>query len=112
MKNVIAKSLLAAAVVATTATASFAATPVNTFDVNDSQAIDRVLDIDAVNASADGVISVYEFHQGVRGELLGTAPVKSGRVDDLNIKLDPTVYQDVAVVLSVAGQEVYAETIN
>lgn len=112
MFNSSVKTLAAAAILFGAGTSAFAATNQNTFDLNKSQPLDRVIKIDTVNASSDGEIAIYSYKAGARGELIGSASVRAGRVENVNVLVAPHQLNDALVVLTVNDQEVHVERIS
>lgn len=64
--------------------------------VDDSNSIE----LNLVNADADGFVVVYDYNGGTFGEIIGQAPVTAGANADLLIQLDgAATAEDLAVVL-------------
>lgn len=104
------KSILAAALVAGTATAATAGAA-NAIFPGAAQSIDTNIELDLVTASANGTVDVYNYHGGERGQLLGSTDVTAGANNDVKIRLAPTASEDVLAVLTVNGQEVILEEV-
>ena len=97
---------LAAATVA--ATASFASAN-NAFPTGETFEQTDVLNFDIVRAEGAGTVAIYDFHNGVRGALLGTEDVRAGVNTDVKIDLGLGGNKDIIAVLSVGGQEVLSK---
>jgi len=94
---------LAAATIA--ATASFASAN-NSFPTGESFEQTDVLDFSVVRADGAGTVEIYDYHNGVRGALLGTEEVRAGVNTNVKIDLGLGANKDIIAVLNVGGQEV------
>jgi len=92
----IALAVTAATVLASTASA-------DSFGYNvgiESQSVQ----LGQVTSGSDGVVSLYEYHAGEQGALLGTETVSAGANYDVRVTLDRPAIRDVLAVLTVDGQ--------
>lgn len=99
----------ATAAIATTILASTAAA--NSFSYNEgfeSQSIE----LGAVTADGEGVVSLYDFHAGEQGALLGTEAVMAGANSDVRVILDQPAQRDVLAVLTIDGQVVATQELE
>lgn len=94
---------LAAATVA--ATASMAAAD-NAFPFGEAFDQTDVLEFSTVRADAAGTVEIYDYHNGVRGALLGTEEVRAGVNTNVKIDLGLGANQDILAVLNIDGQDV------
>ena len=94
---------LAAATVA--ATASIASAN-NAFPLGESFEQTDTFELSTVTAEGAGVVEIYDFHNGVRGALLGSEDVRAGVNTNVRIDLGLGANKDIVAVLNVAGQEV------
>jgi len=92
-------ALAAAATVALASTAS-----ANAFSFNEADISGATAELGQVTAQGAGVVSLYDFHGGVQGALLGTKEVASGANFDVRVKLRNRPINDVVAVLTVDGQ--------
>lgn len=74
----------------------------------DSQSIE----LGQVSSSANGVVSIYDYHAGQQGELLGTEDVFAGANYDVRVTLDQPAVNDVIAVLTVDGQIVATQELD
>ena len=100
------KTIILAAAVA--ATGSFAAADSyfengNTLNHNDQ------LKLGLVRAEGAGVVEIYDFHNGVRGRLLGTDTVHAGANTDVRVNVGFSRNQDVLAVINIDGQDVVSK---
>lgn len=70
------------------------------------------VDLGHVTASDAGVVSLYDYHRGVQGALLGTEPVKAGANFNVKLTLNHPVINDVVAVLTVNGQVVDTQELD
>lgn len=68
-----------------------------------------LLEFGVVRAEGAGVVEIYDYHNGVRGHLLGTEEVRAGVNTDVKINLGLGGNRDILAVLNVAGQEVLSK---
>ncbi len=94
---------LAAATVAATASMASA---FNAFPTGESFEQTDVLEWNFVRAEGAGMVEIYDYHNGVRGELLGTEEVRAGVNTNVKIDLGLGANKDILAVLNVGGQEV------
>lgn len=94
---------LAAATIAATASAASAN---NAFPFGESFEQTDVFELSTVTADGAGVVEIYDYHNGVRGALLGSEEVRAGANTNVKIDLGLGANKDVLAVLSVDGQEV------
>ena len=95
--------VLAAATVAATASVASAN---NAFPIGETFEQTDVLELSTVRAEGAGTVEIYDFHNGVRGALLGSAEVRAGVNTNVKIDLGLGANKDIVAVLNVAGQEV------
>ena len=57
-----------------------------------------------MRAADAGVVSLYDFHGGVQGALLGSEQVAAGANFDVRVNLGQRAINDVIAVLTVDGQ--------
>ena len=89
------------AAIASIALASTAAADAFTF--NESDVSGSTVELGQVRAAADGVVSLYDFHGGVQGALLGTEEVTAGANYDVRVNLGQPPINDVVAVLTIDG---------
>ena len=94
---------LAAATVA--ATASIASAN-NSFPLGESFEQTDTFVLSQVRSEGAGTVEIYDFHNGVRGALLGSEDVRAGVNTNLRIDLGLGANRDIVAVLNVGGQEV------
>jgi len=70
------------------------------------------VELGQVTASNAGVISLYDFHGGQQGALLGTQDVTAGANFDVRVKLGRPAINDVVAVLTVDGQVVDTQELD
>jgi hypothetical protein len=99
------------ALAATAATVLASAASADAFGYNvgiDSQSVE----LGQVTSGANGVVSLYEFHAGEQGPLLGTETVAAGANYDVRVTLDRPAIHDVLAVLTVDGQIVATQELE
>ncbi|MEL6683263.1 MAG: hypothetical protein AAFQ09_11610, partial [Pseudomonadota bacterium] len=57
-----------------------------------------------VRAADAGVVEIYDFHNGVQGELLGSTTVHAGANTDVKVKVGFDRSKDVLAVINIDGQ--------
>ena len=92
-------ALAAVASVALVSTASADAFSFNEADVSGS-----TVELGQVSSTGAGLVSLYDFHGGVQGALLGTQEVAAGANFDVRVTLPQPPVNDVVAVLTVDGQ--------
>jgi len=92
-------ALAAAASLALTSTASAD----NAFSFSEGDMAGSTIELGQVRSEGRGVISLYDFHRGTQGALLGTQDVAAGANFDVRVKLNRTPTNDVVAVLTVDG---------
>lgn len=92
---------IALAAAATVALASTASADGFTFNKGFSG---QTVELGQVTSSGDGVVSLYEYHGGEQGALLGEQTVSAGANYDVRVTLPTTEGDDVLAVLTVDGQ--------
>jgi len=92
-------ALAAAASLALVSTASAD----NAFSFTDADMGGSTIELGQVRAESNGVVSLYDFHRGEQGVLLGTQDVAGGANFDVRVKLKRTPINDVVAVLTVDG---------
>jgi len=55
------------------------------------------------------MVEIYDYHNGVRGALLGTEEVRAGANTNVRIDLGLGANKDILAVLNVGGQEVLSK---
>ena len=65
-----------------------------------------------VTSAGAGVVSLYDFHGGVQGALLGTEEVSAGANYDVRVNLGQPAVRDVLAVLTVDGQIVDTQELD
>ena len=100
---------IALALAASTAFASTASADAFTFNntIEGSTA-----ELGQISAPGAGVVSLYDFHRGVQGELLGTQEVTAGANYDVRVNLGHPAIHDVVAVLTVDGQVVDTQELD
>jgi hypothetical protein len=106
IKTIIAASALAAS------TATMASANYNYFSLVTDLDADTSLELGIVRAAADGVVEIYDFNAGERGELLGTTEVFAGANDDVEVDILTPPQSDVLAVLKVGGEVVDMQVID
>ena len=94
-------ALAAAATVALASTAS-----ANAFSFNDMNISGSTAELGQVTTKGAGVVSLYDFHRGEQGALLGSEEVAAGANFDVRVPLGVRPINDVIAVLTVDGQVV------
>lgn len=95
-------ALAAAASLALASTASAD----NAFSFSDNDMAGSTIELGQVRAAGNGVVSLYDFHGGAQGALLGTESVTAGANYDVRVNLGKRPINDVVAVLTVDGQVV------
>lgn len=98
--------IIAAATVAATATTASA---YNAFPFGETFEQTDTLELDFVRAEAAGTVAVYDFKNGVRGDLLGSEDVRAGVNSNVKVDLGLGANHDILAVLTVNGAEVLVE---
>lgn len=93
--------LAAAATVAIASSAS-----ANGFSFNDADISGSTVELGQVTANGNGVVSLYDFHRGEQGALLGTESISAGANYDVRVPIGKRPINDVVAVLTVDGQVV------
>ncbi len=83
-----------------------AASADNAFSFNEGAVSGSTVELGQVRAAGNGVVSLYDFHGGVQGALLGTEEVAAGANYDVRVNLGQRPINDVVAVLTVGGQVV------
>ena len=97
------------AALATVALASTAAADGFTFN----KGIERqTVELGQVTAAGNGIVSLYDYHAGKQGALLGTENVNAGANYDVRITLAAPAVHDVLAVLTVNGQIVDTQELD
>ncbi|MCA0044500.1 hypothetical protein [Celeribacter litoreus] len=104
------KTLAAAAVVAVAGSAAFAGP--NYIVQSNPQNLTSVATLDLVRAETDATVSIYDFHGGERGELLGTTDVTAGANTNVKVRLKPSNSEDIIAVLSNGAGELAVSDVN
>lgn len=65
-----------------------------------------------VRAADAGTVSLYDFHGGVQGALLGTQDVAAGANFDVRVNLGQRPINDVVAVLTIDGQIVDTQELD
>jgi len=94
---------LAAATVASTASIASA---YNALPFGDSYEATDTLNLEVVRAEGAGVVEIYDFTGGQRGDLLGSEAVFAGANTDVKVDLGIAGNSDILAVLVVDGEEV------
>lgn len=100
-------ALAAAATLALAGTASAD----NAFTFNNSIE-GSTADLGQVRAASAGVVSLYDFHGGVQGALLGSENVAQGANFDVRVNLGKPAINDVVAVLTIDGQIVDTQELD
>ncbi len=98
------------AAIASVALASTAAAD-NAFTFNNTIS-GSTAELGQVRAADAGVVSLYDFHGGVQGALLGTEDVAAGPNYDVRVNLGQRPINDVVAVLTVNGQIVDTQELD
>ncbi len=80
--------------------------------VRSSQNFDTNLSLDIVRASDNGTVEIYNYHGGMRGDLLGMSDVNAGSNTDVKVKIKPTSSEDLLAVLIVNDKAVAMEELS
>lgn len=67
---------------------------------------DSVLDLGTITSDGEGVVEVYDYRLGERGDLLGTVDVNQGANADVRLNIGTPPPGDVLAVLNVNGEVV------
>lgn len=97
---------LAAASVATIATATLAAADTSYFEFQRELDRSSVLELGTVRSEGAGVVEIYSFHGDRIGNLLGTEAVTAGANADVRVNIGTPATTDVIALLKVDGQTV------
>ena len=103
MKNGILALALAVASFGTAAAAE------NFFTCGNYLESGQTLDLGLIVTEAEGVVEVYEFRTGERGDMLGSTPLNAGANANVRVSTDMPVRDDVLAVLMVGGEFVEAK---
>lgn len=98
------------AAVATLALAGTASAD-NAFTFNNTVSGSTV-ELGQVRAADNGVVSLYDFHGGVQGALLGTQDVAAGANFDVRVNIGQRAINDVVAVLTIDGQIVDTQELD
>lgn len=98
-------ALIAATLAATASTASAN----NYFENGTNRDSGTTFELGLVRADAAGVVSIYNYTNGVQGALLGTKEVHAGANTDVRINVGNNKAYAVLAVLEVSGQAVASE---
>jgi len=94
-------------VIAAAASVALASTAAaDAFSFNEADVSGSTVELGQVRADAPGVISLYDFHKGEQGALLGTQDVAAGANYDVRINIGKPLVNDVVAVLTIDGQVV------
>lgn len=104
MMKTLALAAAASVALASTASANFS---FNEMDISGSTA-----ELGQVTANGAGVVEIFEFHGGEKGDLLGSTNLAAGANYDVRVKLGQRPINDVIAVLSVDGQIVDTQEID
>ena len=66
----------------------------------------QTVELGQVTANGNGVVSLYDFHTGEQGALLGATDINAGANYDVRVTLDRPAVNDVLAVLTVDGEVV------
>ena len=99
-------SIKSIALIAATLAATAGAASANQFPFGESLDAANNLQFGTVTADSAGVVEIYDFRTGVRGDLLGVEAVRAGA--NTNVRIDVGIHgnDDVLAVLKINGQEV------
>lgn len=64
----------------------------------------QTVELGQVTSAGNGVVTLYDFHGGEQGALLGEQMVSAGANYDVRVTLDQPAVRDVLAVLTVDGQ--------
>lgn len=84
----------------------------NAFPFNEANIDSATVDLGQISTDGAGVVSLYDFHAGVQGALLGTTDVSTGANYDVRVTLDRKPVNDVVAVLTVNGQIVDTQELD
>lgn len=65
-----------------------------------------IVDLGLVRAEADGVVEIYDYRMGERGELLGSVEVHEGANREVRVRTQQPVNANVLAELKVDGETV------
>ena len=99
-------ALAAAASVALASTASA------NFSFGDMDIAGSTAELGQVSANGAATVSLYDFHKGEQGALLGATDINAGANYDVRVKLGQRPVNDVIAVLTVDGQVVDTREID
>lgn len=99
-------SIKSIALIAATLAVTAGAASANQFTIGEDLDAGSTLELGTVTADGAGFVEIYDYHKGVRGDLLGIEAVRAGA--NTNVKVDVGIRgnKDVLAVLTVNGQEV------
>nr|WP_319247856.1 hypothetical protein [uncultured Celeribacter sp.] len=104
------KALAAAALVAVAGSAAVAGP--NYIMPGAAQSLGADAKLDLVRTDAPSTVSIYNFHNGERGELLGSTVVNAGANTDVYVPLNRPGGQDALAVISQGGSDVASVKLN
>lgn len=61
------------------------------------------IDIGLITADAPGMVTIYDYRTGERGEMFGSAPINAGANADVRVPLNCSPKDDVLAVLTDEG---------
>lgn len=96
MKKFLTAAVLSVSLVGAAQAQNMFARMTNSQDENTS-----VIEIEALTATADGYVAIYDNHRGEIGRLLGVASVQEGANLNMLVQLGRTVQNDVIALLFV-----------
>ncbi len=103
------KTLIAAAaataMIATTASA-------NSFSFNEMDLAGSTAELGQISVDGNASVSLYDYHRGEQGALLGSTDLADGANFDVRVKLGKRPINDVVAVLTVDGQVVDTQEID
>ena len=67
---------------------------------------EALLELGTITSDGAGVVEVYDYHLGEKGDLLGTVDVNPGANSDVKMNIGMPPLGDVLAVLTVDGQVV------
>ena len=94
-------ALASAAAFALTGTAALADTG---FGVGSDLDHGTNIDLGLIISDFDGTVSLYDFDGGVRGELLGSAPVQAGANANVDVNADTSFSRRAIAVIEADGR--------
>lgn len=65
---------------------------------------DALLELGTITSDGPGVVEVYDYHLGQRGDLLGTVDVNEGANADVRMNIGMPPLGDVLAVLTIDGE--------